>query len=152
MITINILAVGNLKEKFSKDMQEEYLKRISRFAKINIIEIEERNKESNDEITLSKEGKVILSKIEGYPILLDIKGKEYSSIEFADKIDKLSLKTAKITFIIGSSCGVSQEVKDNIADKMSFGKATFPHNLARIMLEEQIYRAFTILNHIKYNK
>lgn len=152
MITINIVAVGNLKEKFTRDMQDEYLKRISRYAKINVIEIAEKNRESNDSITLSKEGKDILAAIDGYPVLLDIGGKEYSSTDFAQKISDLSQATSKITFVIGSSCGVSDEVKSAIKDKMSFGKATFPHNLARIMLEEQVYRAFTILNNVKYHK
>ncbi len=152
MITINIVAVGNLKEKFTRDMQDEYLKRISRFAKINVKEIAEKNKESNDELTLAKEGKDIVAALEGYPILLDIGGREYSSTEFAKKIADLAQTTSKITFVIGSSCGVSSEVKDAVKDKMSFGKATFPHNLARIMLEEQIYRAFTILNNVKYHK
>lgn len=152
MITVNIVAVGNLKEKFTRDMQDEYLKRITRFAKINVIELAERNRESNDDITLKKEGKDILDNLEGYPILLDIGGKEYSSTEFAKKIADLSQTTSKITFVIGSSCGVSDEVKSAVKDKMSFGKATFPHNLARIMLEEQVYRAFTILNNVKYHK
>jgi len=152
MITINVLCVGNLKEKFWREAEEEYTKRLSRFCKINIIEVEEKNNESTAEITLQKEGKDILSKAKGYIILFDRLGKTYSSEDFAKKLDKLSLSNSEFTFIIGSSCGVSQEVKNTANELISFGPNTFPHNLARIMLLEQVYRAETILNNIKYHK
>lgn len=152
MITLNLVCVGNLKEKFWRDAEAEYKKRLQRFCKLNIIEIEEKNNESSTEITLSKEGKEILSKSKGYIILMDRLGKTMSSEEFATDIEKLSLTNSEITFIIGSSCGVSDEVK-NLSNKLiSFGKNTFPHNLARIMLLEQIYRCFCINNNIKYHK
>lgn len=152
MITINILCVGNLKEKYWREAQEEYLKRLSRFAKINLIEIEEKNHEDSDKITLQKEGKEIIAKAKGYIILMDRQGKECSSEDLAKKIEKISISNSEITFVIGSSCGVSDEVKEIANEKFSFGPNTFPHNLAKIMLEEQIYRAFTINNNIKYHK
>ena len=152
MITINLVCVGNLKEKFYRDAQDEFLKRISRFCKLNIIELEERNNESTINLTLEKEGKEIESKLKGYVILMDRLGKESSSEEFAKKIEKLSLKTSEITFIIGSSYGVSEGVKNLADEKMSFSKNTFTHNLFRIMLLEQIYRGFCINNNIKYHK
>ena len=152
MITINLVCVGNLKEKFWRDAESEYKKRLSRFCKLNVIEVEEKNNESNTEITLSKEGKDILSKISGYVVLMDRLGKTKSSEEFAKNIEKVSLSSSEITFIIGSSCGVSNAVKERADLLISFGPNTFPHNLARIMLLEQIYRAFCINNNIKYHK
>ena len=152
MITINFICVGNLKEKFWRDAQEEYTKRLSAFCKINIIEIQERNNENNVEITLEKEGKDILTKCKGYTILMDRLGKNLSSEEIAKHIENLSLKNSEISFIIGSSNGVCEDVKKSSNEKISFGKNTFPHNLARVMLLEQIYRAMTIINHRKYHK
>ena len=152
MITINLVCVGNLKETFWKEAEKEYLKRISRFCKFNLIEIQEKNKESTDQITLQKEGKEILSKCKGYIILMDREGQAYSSENFSKRIEKISLSNSELTFVIGSSCGVSDEVKQMANEKISFGPNTFPHNLARIMLLEQIYRAFTISNGIKYHK
>lgn len=152
MITINLVCVGNLKERFWREAQDEYKKRLSRFCKLNIIEVEERNNESTTEITLLKEGKDIINKSKGYIILMDRLGKTMPSEEFARNIEKLSLTNSEITFIIGSSCGVSKEVKDAANKLISFGQSTFPHNLARVMLLEQIYRAFCINNNIKYHK
>ena len=152
MITINFVCVGNLKENFWREAEKEYLKRLSRFCKTKIIEIEERNKESSKEITLQKEGKEILSKCKGYIILMDREGKSHSSEEFANLLNKVSLNSSEITFVIGSSYGVSEEVKERVNEKISFGPNTFPHNLARIMLLEQVYRGETILNGIKYHK
>lgn len=152
MITINIVCVGNLKEKFWKEACEEYQKRLSRFCKLNIIELAEQNNLGNDIKTLEKEGEDILKHISGKTMLLAIEGKQLSSEEFADKIEKETLTTSELTFVIGSSCGVSEKVKSGIKEKISFGKATFPHNLARVMLLEQIYRAFMIKNGSTYHK
>lgn len=152
MITINLICVGNLKEKFWKDAQAEYVKRLGTFCKINVIEINERNNENNSEITLEKEGKDILTKTKGFSILMDRLGKNLSSEEIARYIEEISMKNSEISFIIGSSNGVSEEVKQSSNEKISFGKNTFPHNLARIMLLEQIYRAMMINNHRSYHK
>lgn len=152
MITINLVCVGNLKEKFWREAEEEYKKRLSKFCKLNVIEVEEKNNESTIEITLQKEEKDILAKSKGYKILMDRLGKTKSSEELATMIEKLAMNNSEITFIIGSSNGVSPKVKESADSLISFGPNTFPHNLARIMLLEQIYRMFCINNNIKYHK
>lgn len=151
MMTINIVCVGNLKEKFWREACQEYQKRLSRFCKLKIIEIEEQNNLSPQK-TLEKEGSEILKHIFGKGILLAIEGTQYSSEDFAQKLEKEALTSSELTFVIGSSCGVSEEVKNAIKEKISFGKPTFPHNLARIMLLEQIYRGFMINNGSTYHK
>ena len=152
MITINIVCVGNLKEKFWSEAEKEYLKRLSRFCKVVVKEVEEQNKYEVVDKIISVEGEKILSALEGKSILLDIQGKELTSEQFASKIKDISLKSSSITFVIGGSYGVSSDVKRKIEDKVSFGKVTYPHNLARIILLEQIYRAFKINNHESYHK
>ncbi len=152
MIKINIVAVGNLKESFWVDAQKEYLKRLSKFAKVTVCEIPEKNHENSIQTTLLKESKDIIKNLKGYIILLDIKGEVCSSENFSKKIEKLSHTTSEITFVIGSSCGVDQSVKNQANEKLSFGPATFPHNLARIMLLEQVYRCFCISANSPYHK
>lgn len=151
-MTIDLVCVGNLKEKFSKDEQAEYLKRLSAFAKVNIIEIKEQNALQNPVSILAKEGEEIAKNLQGYTIVCDINSKEYSSQQFAEKLSSLMQTNSHITFVIGGSFGVAEEVKNLCKEKMSFGKMTFPHNLFRIMLLEQIYRAFTIINGKTYHK
>lgn len=156
MLKINIVAIGDIKEQYLKEGLSEYLKRISRFADIKILEIKEHNPSStnpNDiSIALQKDAVEIKKKIKGYPICLDITGKSLDSVEFSNYLDKLSLKTSEITFIIGASNGLSEELKSQCKDKISFSKMTFPHQLMRLILLEQIYRAFTIINNISYHK
>lgn len=152
MMTINIVCVGNLKEKFSKEHQEEYCKRLSAFCKLNIIEIKEQNQLSNPEMILEKEGEEILKKLKGYSILCDINSTEIGSEKFAKKLKDLSLKTSTLSFVIGGSYGVSQSVKDRCDERISFSLMTFPHNLFRIMLLEQIYRGFMIESGKSYHK
>ena len=152
MMTINIVCVGNLKEKFSKEHQEEYCKRLSAFCKLNIIEIKEQNQLSNPEMILEKEGEEILKKLKGYSILCDINSTEIGSEKFAKKLKDLSLKTSTLSFVIGGSYGVSQSVRDRCDERISFSPMTFPHNLFRIMLLEQIYRGFMIENGKSYHK
>ena len=152
MMTINLICVGNLKEKFSKEEQEEYIKRLSAFCKLNIIEIKEQNQLENPELIKGKEGEDILKKIKGYSILCDIKSKEISSEMFAKKIEGLMQENSTLNFIIGGSYGVSDKVKNVVNEKISFSPMTFPHNLFRIMLLEQVYRAFTILSGKTYHK
>ena len=151
-MTINLICVGNLKEKFSRDEQEEYLKRLSAFAKTNIIEIKEQNHLENPFVIVEKEGDEICKKLKGYSILCDIKSKEVTSEQFAQKIDLIMQENSTISFVIGGSYGVSQKVRDQVNEKISFSPMTFPHNLFRIMLLEQIYRSFTILNGKSYHK
>lgn len=152
MINITIVAVGNLKEKFSVDAESEYLKRLSAFCKIKVTEIKEFNKLQNIELIKEKEGEEILKHISGYPILLDIGGESMSSEALSKNIEKLSLSHSSLTFIIGGSYGVSDKVRNVCKQKISFSKMTFPHNMFRIMLLEQLYRAFTIINGKSYHK
>ena len=152
MININLVCVGTLKEKFWVDAEKEYQKRLGKFCKIKVIELAQQDKFENAEKIKEAEGKEILENIEGKVYLLDIKGKELSSEEFAQEIDKSCLTSSTITFVIGGSCGVSEQVKTKIQNKISFGRVTFPHNLARIICQEQIYRAFMILSGAKYHK
>lgn len=152
MITLDIVCVGNLKEKFSQDAEKEYLKRLSAFAKVNIIEIKEQNKLENINLIKEKEGEDIVKKLGNFNVLLDVQGESLSSEEFAKFIGDTSMKSSKITFVIGGSYGVSDVVKKACQQKISFSKMTFPHNLFRVMLLEQIYRAFTILAGKTYHK
>ncbi len=156
MLKINIVAIGDIKEQYLKDGISEYMKRISRFAEIKICELKEHNPTSNNPndiaIALQKDAIQIKNKLKGYPISLDIDGKSMDSVEFSKFIDKLSLKTSEISFIIGASNGLSEEIKALCKDKISFSKMTFPHQLMRMILLEQIYRAFTIINNISYHK
>ncbi len=152
MLTINLVCVGNLKEKFWQDAEKEYSKRLSKFCNLKIFQVEEENSAGEVEKILSLEGKSILNHCKGKTYLLAIDGKNLSSEEFAKEIKDIALVDSQITFVIGGSYGVSNEVKEKIAKKLSFGKPTFPHNLARIMLLEQIYRAFMINSGSKYHK
>ena len=152
MININLVCVGNLKEKFSRDEQAEYQKRLSAFCNLNITEIKEQNQFENPQVTLEKEGIEIIKKLKGFVVLCDIKGKEISSEDFAKKIESISLKDSVITFVVGGSYGVSEKVYARANEKMSFSPMTFPHNLFRIMLLEQVYRAFTITAGKSYHK
>jgi len=152
MITIKFVCVGNLKEKFWIDAIVEYKKRLAKFCKFEIVEVAEQNKYQDIKKIIEVEGDDILKNVEGKVYLLDIKGKEYDSEEFAKKIEQEMQSSSTITFVIGGSYGVSEKVKSQIKDKVSFGKATYPHNLARVILIEQIYRAFMINSGAKYHK
>ena len=150
MLTINLVCVGSLKEKFWQEADKEYRKRLSRFCTFNVYEVDEAVGEV-DKI-LQTEGKNILSHLKGKPYLLAIDGKEFSSEKLASELKNVQLENSQITFVIGSSHGVSDEVKSKISKHISFGRATYPHNLARIILLEQVYRAFMINSGAKYHK
>lgn len=153
MIKINVVCVGNLKDKEYISLAEEYQKRLSRFAKINIIELKEKNSLSNTNQIIESETADILQNIDvSKTVLLDKDGELISSPELAEFIDKWSNINSELTFVIGGSYGVSDYLRKNANKKISFGRMTFPHRLARIMLLEQIYRAFTINNNISYHK
>ncbi|MBR3737890.1 MAG: 23S rRNA (pseudouridine(1915)-N(3))-methyltransferase RlmH [Eubacterium sp.] len=157
---VNIIAVGKLKEKYLSAACDEYLKRLKAFAKTQIIEIGEyrcsENPSSSEiETVKEKEGEQILAKIPkgSYVIPMCIEGNQLSSEEFSKKIQDVSLDgTGDFTFIIGGSFGLSDEVKKAGNLKLSFGKITLPHQLMRVVLLEQIYRAFSIMNNSKYHK
>lgn len=148
---IKIICVGKIKEKYFTLAINEYLKRLSRYTKIKIVEIPD---EANVEKVLKIEGDKILSKINSdeYVIALDIVGERLSSLEFAKKIDKVFNTNSKLTFIIGGSYGLSQDIKKRSNYLLSFSKMTFPHQLFRVILLEQIYRAYKINNNESYHK
>ena len=145
MQKINIVCVGKIKEKFYSDAALEYLKRLSRFAKVEIREIAECR-------TLEEEATQILKAAKGKIVALCIEGKKYSSEGLADYIKELTDTGCESTFIIGSSCGLSDEVKRKADLKLSFSDMTFPHQLMRVILLEQIYRAFMINGGGEYHK
>lgn len=149
---IRLVCIGNLKEKFWQSATEEYKKRLQKFCNLQIIELDEQNKYQDVNKILSEEGKSIIANLGGYNILLDIEGKLCSSEELANKIKQTLLTSSTITFIIGGSYGVSDEVKRSVQERISFGKITMPHNLARVVALEQIYRAFMINSGAKYHK
>jgi len=151
MIKINLVCLGDIKEKFYKEAIAEYSKRLSRFCQLKITELKE-NTDKNTQTALKKDETEILPYLKGHVIALAIEGKELSSTELADKIKKLTLKTNEITFLIGASNGLSNEVKQKANELMSFYKLTFPHQLMRVLFLEQLYRAFTINNNISYHK
>ena len=144
---IKIICLGKIKEKYLEDLINDYQKRISKYHKLEIIEL----KDTND---LDKEASDILKYLDNkdYVIALDIKGKKLNSLEFANLIDKTFLDYSNITFIIGSSEGLSGIIKDKANMLLSFSDMTFPHGLFRGLLLEQIYRSFKILNNEKYHK
>lgn len=152
MLKLNLICVGNLKDKFFIDASNEYLKRLSRFCCMNLKEIKEYTNLNNIQQIKQAESQEILKSIKGYFILLDVKGKQLSSEEFADNIQNLSNTSSELTFVIGGSYGVTDELKKLANQIISVSKMTFPHRLFRVMLLEQIYRAFTINNNISYHK
>ena len=144
---IKVICLGKIKEKYLQELITDYQKRINKYHKLEIIEL----KDVND---LEKEASDILKYIDSKDMIicLDINGKSYTSIEFAKLIDESFIKYSNITFIIGSSEGLSPKVKDKANLLLSFSKMTFPHGLFRGILLEQIYRSFKILNNEKYHK
>ena len=150
---IKIICVGKLKEKYLTDAVLEYSKRLSKYTNIQIIEVSDSNID-NEKIALDKEREQIIKYInpKDYIITLEIDGKQLTSLEFASKIDEIFLHNSNITFIIGGSYGISKEIKALSKFKLSFSKMTFPHQLFRVILLEQVYRSFKILNNEKYHK
>ena len=144
MLSVNIVCVGNLKEKWLREAAAEYEKRLSRFCRLTVTELPEQTPE--------KEKEKILKKLSGYVIALCVEGTQMSSEELSSKMEKLTMQTSEITFVIGSSEGLADEVKARADFKLSFSKFTFPHQLMRVILLEQVYRAFTIQNNITYHK
>lgn len=160
MITVNIVCVGKLKEQYLRDACAEYTKRLTAFCKLNIIELQpfalsQSPSESEINEALRQEGKNILSKLtdSAYVIAMCIEGKQVSSPKLSVKIQDIAVGGhSTITFVIGGSFGLSDEVKKRADYKLSMSEMTFPHQLARVMLLEQIYRAFQISSGGKYHK
>ena len=155
-MNINIICIGKIKDKYINDGIAEFSKRMTSFASLNIIELKEYNKEDSINISIEKESSEILkqiSKSNSYNILLDLDGKEITSENMSKYIDDLKNKgVSSINFIIGGSNGVSKEVKNSVDMKLKFSYFTFPHQLMRLILLEQVYRWFAISNNIKYHK
>ena len=145
MQKINIVCVGKIKEDFYRSAVTEYLKRLSRFAKVEVKEIAEGK-------DLEEEAQGILRAAKGYIIALCVEGNKLSSEDLAKRIKTLCDKGEEITFIIGSSCGLADIVKNQADFKLSFSDMTFPHQLMRVILCEQIYRAFMINSGSTYHK
>jgi 23S rRNA (pseudouridine1915-N3)-methyltransferase len=157
---ITVITVGKIKEKFYTDAVSEYAKRLSRYCKLEIVELaDEKTKEnaSDHEIELvkEKEGERILASIreDMYVIALAIEGKMLDSVELSEKIDSLGVSgTSSIAFVIGGSLGLDKRVLDRADFKLSFSRMTFPHQLMRVILLEQVYRAYRIMTGAPYHK
>lgn len=159
MLSINMICIGKIKENYLKDAINEYSKRLSRYCKLNIIELPDEkipdklNDSLSNEIK-SKECNNIINHIkkDSYIIALDLKGKQFTSEEFSSHLDNLSMETSNITFIIGGSLGLNDELLNKCNQKICFSKMTFPHQLIRVFLLEQIFRAFKISNGETYHR
>ena len=150
---IKIICVGKIKEKYLRDAIEEYKKRLSKYTKLEIIEVNDIDN-SNIDIVLLKEKELIEKHIgiKDFVITLEIEGNMLNSVELAKKIDNIFNTNSTITFIIGGSLGLHQDIKNRSNYKLSFSKLTFPHQLFRVNLLEQIYRVFKINNNESYHK
>lgn len=155
-MNVSIICVGKVKEKYIIEGINEFLKRMQSFAKMKIVELKEDGNDSSRNISIEKESEDILKTVEklgGYNILLDIQGKNFSSEEMSEEIERLTVNgVSSINFIIGGSYGVSESVRKAVDMRLSFSKMTFPHQLMRLILSEQIYRWFSIIKNIKYHK
>ena len=157
---ITLITVGKIKEKYLKDAIAEYSKRLSRYCKLEIVEVADEKTPDNASDTVEdairdKEGERILKYIkeDAYVITLEIAGKMLTSEEMAEKIEKLGVQgTSHIIFIIGGSIGLAREILKRSDYALSFSKMTFPHQLMRVILLEQIYRSYRIMNHEPYHK
>lgn len=157
---ITLITVGKIKEKYLKDAIAEYSKRLSRYCKLEIVEVADEKTPDNASDTIEdairdKEGERILKYIkeDAYVITLEIAGKMLTSEEMAEKIEKLGVQgTSHIIFIIGGSIGLGREILKRSDYALSFSKMTFPHQLMRVILLEQIYRSYRIMNHEPYHK
>lgn len=160
MMNVQLIVLGKLKEKYMKDFAAEYEKRLSAYCKMSVIELEpvklsDNPSQSEIDNALVKETKMIKDKIpkNSYVFSMCIEGKQMTSEELSQKLEDIALSGKNsVTFVIGSSFGLSGEIKQMSDFKFSMSKMTFPHKLARIMLTEQLYRGFSISNNGKYHK
>ena len=155
-MNINLVCIGKVKEKYINEGIDEFLKRLTAFAKVKIVELKEDGNDQQREKSIEKECSEIIKALEknrGYNILLDIDAKQLSSEEMASEIENICVKgNSTINFIIGGSYGVSDELRKNVDMRLSFSKMTFPHQLMRLIFFEQLYRWLGINNNIKYHK
>lgn len=150
---IKIITVGSIKEKYLKDAIEEYQKRLKKYTDLEIVEIKDEGLLPAKQ-AMEKEAEKINKHIneKEYIITLEIEGKELTSEELSKKIEDILIINSNITFIIGGSYGIDKSIKDKAKYHLSFSKMTFPHQLFRVLLLEQIYRAFKIMNNESYHK
>ncbi len=146
MKKIRLVVVGKLKEKFFSDACDEYLKRLSRFADVSVVQLKDRPD------GIIAESSDVLDSLKGYIVLTDINGENMSSEKFSEFLSDTLEHSDTVSFVIGGSCGVDERVKNAANKKISFGKMTYPHMLMRVILLEQIYRAFTIKEGLPYHK
>ena len=149
---IKIITVGSIKEKYLKDAIEEYQKRLKKYTDLEIVEIKDEGLLPAKQ-AMEKEAEKINKHIneKEYIITLEIEGKELTSEELSKKIEDIMIINSNITFIIGGSYGIDKSIKDKAKYHLSFSKMTFPHQLFRVLLLEQIYRAFKIMNNESYH-
>ena len=159
MLSINIICVGKIKEKYLKDATEEYTKRLSKYCKLNIIELTDEKIPDKLYTKLEQEIKTkecnnIINHIkkDSFIIALDLKGKEFTSEEFSKQLENISMENSHITFIIGGSLGLTENLLKICNLKICFSKMTFPHQLIRLFLLEQTFRAFKIQNGETYHR
>ena len=159
MLNINIICVGKIKEKYLKDAIEEYSKRLSKYCKLNVTELTDEKIPDKLYTKLEQEIKTkecnnIINHIkkDSFIIALDLKGKEFTSEEFSKQLENISMENSHITFIIGGSLGLTENLLKICNLKICFSKMTFPHQLFRVLLLEQIYRAYKINNNESYHK
>ena len=145
MVEVNLVCVGKLKERYWRDAVAEYAMRLSRFCRFEVVELAEKR-------TLEEEAVGILRACRGHVFALTPEGKQVTSEEFAAKIGALCDRGEDISFIIGSSCGMTEDVKRAADERLSFSRLTFPHQMMRVILAEQIYRAFMINAGAEYHK
>ncbi len=157
MLSVNLICVGKIKEKYILDGMKEYAKRLQSYVDFKIVELKEIGNDKKRQVSIEKESAEIqhtLTKLgKAHTVLLDIKGKQYTSELYADEIVKIQLNgISTINFIIGGSYGVSDELKKQVDSKLSFSEFTFPHQLMRFVFMEQLYRWISIINNSKYHK
>ena len=160
MLNINILCVGKIKENYLKDAIKEYSKRLSKYCSLNIIEVQDeavpdKLSENIMENIKDKEARKMLDQIkkETYLVCLDLRGKQYTSEEFSEKIEEIKLQgNSSITFVIGGTLGIGKAILDKSKEKICFSKMTFPHQLFRVFLLEQIFRSFKISHNETYHR
>ena len=159
MLNVRIVCVGKIKDSFNKQGIDEYKKRLSRYIKLDIIEVDDAKIKDNaspkeEDLVKKEEGIRILKQVKDneYMILLDLHGKEIDSVEFSKIIDTTSIRFSTITFVIGGSLGLSEAVIQRANYRLCLSKMTFTHQMTRVILLEQIYRSFKILNNEVYHK
>ena len=149
---IKIICIGKIKESYLRDAINEYSKRLAKYTKLEIIELPDTSYDIKKTLEVERDSILKVLNKNDYNILLDISGNTYTSTEFASHLDKVRNSNSNITFLIGASNGVHDDIRNIVNERISFSKLTFPHQLFRVILLEQIYRSFKISNNEEYHK